>query len=137
MKKWKLNQHIYHRLVRSHADDLNHLKVTFDENIVESAVAYFEGKSLGIVYPAKSYFVAICYAKWLNQDFGDDFKQALDEADLLFTNDPHFTRYSQAKAIYDGIIEKIGLDFDETIGIIPIVREYYLKEVHLKDFSKS
>lgn len=131
MKKWKLNQQIYHKLVKNHADDLTKLDIQYDNNIVENTVSYFKGETTGIIYPAKSYFVGICYAKWLQQDFGDDFTQVLDDADLLFRNDPHFKPYSLAKEAYDRILDTVGLNFDETKGIIPIVRQYYLKEMHL------
>tara|TARA_B110001454_G_scaffold16145_2_gene14638 strand:- start:50917 stop:51330 length:414 start_codon:yes stop_codon:yes gene_type:complete len=135
MKKWKINQQIYHKLTDKHSDDLNTLSIRYDSNIAKSTVSYFRGKTTGLVYPAKSYFVGICYAKWIQQDFGDSFKDNLDDAELLFKNDPYFKRYSEAKDVYDQILSIVGLNFDESVGIIPVVRQYYLNEIQLKGFD--
>ena len=133
MSEWKINQEIYHRLNKHHDDDLNQVDIQTVEgdDIVTHAVKYFTEDN-GWVYPSKSYVVAICYAKWLSKDFAEQFYNVLNDSELLYNNDPTFIPYEQSKEIYDSIIEKVGLDFDETQGVIPDIRKYYQLECLLE-----
>ncbi len=131
MKEWKIRQNIFHRLNHKHDDDLSLHNVEVTENIVDNAVKYFTTTELGWVYPAKSYVVAICYARWLNEYFAEDFYDALNDPDLLFGNDPFYVPYEQDKYTYNKILETIGFDFDETAGIVPDVKSYFMKEFDL------
>ncbi len=131
MKEWKIRQNIFHRLNHKHDDDLSLHSVEVTENIVDNAVKYFTTTELGWVYPAKSYVVAICYARWLNEYFAEDFYDALNDPDLLFGNDPFYVPYEQDKYTYNKILETIGFDFDETAGIVPDVKSYFMKEFDL------
>jgi hypothetical protein len=131
MKEWKIRQEIFHRLNTEHDDDLSLHKVEVRDEIVENAVKYFTTTELGWVYPAKSYVVAICYARWLNQHFGEDFYESLNDPELLHGNDPYYVPYEQDKDTYNKILNAVGFDFDEEIGIIPDVKMYFLKEFDL------
>ncbi len=131
MKEWKIRQNIFHRLNHKHDDDLSLHSVEVTENIVDNAVKYFTTTELSWVYPAKSYVVAICYARWLNEYFAEDFYDALNDPDLLFGNDPFYVPYEQDKYTYNKILETIGFDFDETAGIVPDVKSYFMKEFDL------
>lgn len=129
MKDWKLKQEIYHRLNRDYTDQLTKFNIVLDQNIVDNAVKYFTTMDIGWVYPAKSYMVAICYARWISEDFDEDFYSLLDDPTLLHGNDPHFIPYNQDKKTYDRILEKVGgLQFDQSKGHCPGVREYYEEE---------
>lgn len=128
MKDWKIKQEIFHRLHKSYDDDLKLFDVEITNDIVEKAIEYFKNDKLGWIYPSKSYVVAICYAKWLSQDFDENFYDVLNDENLLAGNDPYFLPYEKSKDIYDEILEKIGY-FDETLGIIPDVRKYYEEEI--------
>ena len=80
-------------------DDLADVEISWKpDTIVDDAVLHFNEKVNEWIYPAKSYFVAICYAKWISADFYEDFYEVLDHPDLL-PNDPHFKPYSEAKEI--------------------------------------
>jgi hypothetical protein len=79
--------------------------------------------------------VAICYAKWLTKDFAEDFFTVLNDPDLLYNNDPTFIPYQESKEIYDSIIEQVGLEFDETQGVIPDIKKYYRLECLLEDIQ--
>jgi protochlorophyllide reductase len=70
MEDWKIRQELYHRLNTVHDDDLNDKNIEITDNIVIDAVRYFTEKDIGWIYPSKSYMVAICYAKWLSEEFG-------------------------------------------------------------------
>jgi hypothetical protein len=101
------------------------------DEIVENAIKYFTTTELGWVYPAKSYVVAICYARWLNQHFSEDFYESLNDPELLHGNDPYYVPYEQDKDTYNKILNAVGFDFNEEIGIIPDVKMYFLKEFDL------
>jgi hypothetical protein len=129
---WKIKQEIYHRLNNQHDDDLSLHPVEMSEDIVGSAVRYFSENTQGWVYPAKSYVVAICYARWLSEQYGGGGFEYLEDPDLLYGNDPYFVTYSTDPLTYHNILNNIGSwSFDETIGIIPDVRKYFEEEFML------
>ena len=131
MKEWKIRQEIFHRLNIDHDDDLSLHNVEVRDEIVENAIKYFTTTELGWIYPAKSYVVAICYARWLNQHFGEDFYESLNDPELLHGNDPYYVPYEQDKDTYNMILNAVGFNFNEDIGIIPDVKMYFLKEFDL------
>lgn len=129
MKEYKLQQEIYHRLRREFDDNLENFEISVSEDIVNNAVKYFTSEDIGWVYPAKSYVVGICYAKWLSEKYGGRPLEYLDDQELLYNNDPYFKKYSADPASYIHILEKVGgWDFDETKGIIPDIRKYFDEE---------
>jgi len=128
MKDWKVKQEIFHRLNNKYEDDLNDKDIELNADIVENAVKYFTTTELGWVYPAKSYVVGICYAKWISELYSENFYELLNDENLLYGNDPYFIPYNQNKKDYDTIIKIVGLNFDENIGIIPDIKEYFIKE---------
>jgi hypothetical protein len=73
--------------------------------------------------------VAILYAKWLHEEFSEDFITALDDPDLLYGNDPYFVTYSQDKENYIKIIAALPNSMDG--GMIPDIRNYFEKEFML------
>lgn len=129
MKDYKIRQAVYHKLTTDYSDDLKTKNVEIVEDKVGVALRYFKESDIGWLYPGKSYTVAILYAKWLSEDFGEDFYTALDDPDLLHGNDPYFVPYSQDKDTYDKILE--NLEIDETQGTIPDIRKYYEEEFML------
>jgi len=132
LKEWKLRQEYFYRNTKEFSDDIRNFEIIMDDDIISNAVRYFNDDTIGWVYPAKSYVVAICYAKWLNDYFNEDIYQSLDDPKLLFGNDPHFKPYSHDTQTYDDIIKQVTLRFDETLGVIPDVKEYFLEEFLLK-----
>ena len=131
-KEWKVKQELYHNLVTEYTDDLRQFTVEFEDDIVAGAIKYFSTDDVGWIYPAKSYVVGVCYARWLSELYGLDFYTLLDDKDLLYGNDPYFVPYSQNKPIYDEIISRVTLNFDETVGVIPDVKRYFLDEMFIK-----
>lgn len=127
MKDWKARQMAFHATSGDFRDDLNEVDIVISEDIVGDAVLHFEEKIDEWIYPSKSYVVAICYAKWLEQDFDEDFYEVLDDPDLLFGNDPYFVPYSEDEGTYQAILEEIH--FDEFSGMVPDIYEYYKEEM--------
>lgn len=131
-QEWKIKQELYHRLNQDHDDDLSLHEVSFDHDIVSTATKYFLDNSQGWVYPAKSYVVAICYARWLAEEYGGHPLEYLEDPDLLYGNDPYFVQYSTDPRTYHAILGNIGdWDFDENIGIVPDVSGYFKEEFML------
>ena len=129
MNEWKVRQEVFHRLNKVHDDDLNDKDVILSNDIINNAVLYFTDTNIGWVYPAKSYMVGICYARWLSDEFGDTPFYYLNDPMLLYGNDPYFVQYESASEIYNNILEKIGgWNFDQLSGLVPDVKEYFLKE---------
>ena len=124
MQEWKIRQFVYHSTADSYIDDLNHIEYTYSEdNVVEEAVIHFTQRVEKFLYPAKSYFVAICYAHWIAEQYGGDFYDLLNDPDLLYDNDPYFKTYDQDKQTYDEILSRVQLL--PMTGMVPDVREYY------------
>lgn len=128
MEEWKVRQEIYHRLNTEYDDDLNTKEIETTDNVVEDALRYFNERDIGWIYPSKSYMVAICYSRWLAEYFGGRPVEYLDDEDLLFGNDPYFCEYSRDPKTYHLILNQIGWDFDESLGMVPDVKEYFKKE---------
>jgi hypothetical protein len=129
---WKIRQEIYHRLNTEFDDDLKTKDVQISDDVANNAIRYFTDRNIGWIYPAKSYMVGICYARWLSEYFGGNPIEYLNEEDLLFRNDPYFKTYSSDKDIYDQILYTINhWKFDETTGLVPDVKKYFLEEFML------
>lgn len=136
MEEWQIRQNVFHRLNPEHTDDLKHFTITISEDIVGDAVRYFTTRDIGWVYPSKSYMVGICYARWLSETFGGDPLSYLNvtNPDILFDNDPYYVPYSVDTHTYDAIIEAIGgWAFDQTVGLVPDVRQYFEEEFMIND----
>lgn len=131
MNEWKVRQEIYHRLKKDHEDDLSNHQIEITENIVDEAIDYFMTSNKGWIYPSKSYMVAICYAKWLSEEFGGNPMIYLNDPDLLYGNDPYFVQYSIDSKTYDKILSVVGWNFDEKKGMVPDVKKYFKEEFML------
>lgn len=128
MKEWKARQSAYHLTASLFKDDLTDVEINWQPDLtVEFALTHFKEYVDEWVYPAKSYVVAICYAHWLERDFGEDFFEALNDPALLFNNDPHFVPYWQDQDTYDAILGR--LELDENKGMVPDIYEYYKEEM--------
>jgi hypothetical protein len=72
--------------------------------------------------------VAICYARWLEHYFGGDVYDYLNDPELLHGNDPYFVEYSKDPKTYHKILAVVTWEFNENSGLVPDVKEYFLKE---------
>ena len=134
MTEWKIRQEIYHRLKKDYDDDLSKYEIEFTKDIVNQSIRYFYERDIGWIYPAKSYMVAICYARWLSEEFGKDPINYLNDPELLYNNDPYFIPYDEDSNTYCRILEEIGgWNFSENLGMVPDVRQYFNEEFMLND----
>jgi hypothetical protein len=89
-------------------DDINLPRVYIDkqgDELAHQIIEFFVSGSQ-LIYPAKSYFVAIVYAKCLEHYFNVPFYEALDTPDLLI-DDEYFVPYSKNKHVYDLVVDKL------------------------------
>jgi len=136
MKDWKIKQEIYHRLNTNFTDSADNFDIEISDDIIDNAVRYFQTTDIGWIWPAKSYMVGICYAKWLSEEFGGDPFEYLEDPELLYGNDPYYVNYSSDPVSYDKILEQInGWNFNNTLGVVPQVRHYFDLEFGFKDES--
>ena len=136
MKDWKIKQEIYHRLNTNFTDSADNFDIEISNDIIDNAVRYFQTTDIGWIWPAKSYMVGICYAKWLSEEFGGDPFEYLEDPELLYGNDPYYVNYSSDPVSYDKILEQInGWNFNNTLGVVPQVRHYFDLEFGFKDES--
>ena len=132
MKEWKVKQEIHHRLNPQPVDDLNKLEIVYtEENIKETALEHFFERVDDLIYPAKSYFVAVCYAYWISQDYNEDFWDLLRDPDLLAGNDPYYKTLDEDPETYSYLFDNIDWPIPMT-GMTPDVKEYYDAEIGSK-----
>jgi len=132
MQEWKVKQQLYHKLNRNHPDDLKWVTIEESDDIVNDAIRYFNEKDVGWIYPAKSYMVAICYATWIAEDYGEDFYNVLSDPELL-PLDSYFVPYKEDSDTYNSILKNVNIEMK---GMVPDVRRYYDAELG-NEFSVS
>lgn len=109
-------------------DDIN-LPYTINLNNIDKQVIDFFENGSELIYPAKSFFVAIIYAKCLEKYFNINFYDSLNDKELL-PDDIFFQIYNENKIIYDNILNNISniweyKSIDKTV-------DYFKKEFLLK-----
>lgn len=126
MKTWKLNQEVFHRTAppADFIESKGYVVINDAYFIIHNAVSYFKSPSTLLVYPAKSYAVAIVYAALLEKYFREDFLTALNDPDLLHGNDKFFVPYSVDPKNYDSIVRQLFANnlFDFEASTIPQVQ---------------
>lgn len=107
-----------------------------DEQLILRIVTFFYYGS-ELIYPAKSYFVAIIYAKLLEKYFEEPFYESLSNSNLL-PDDKYFVPYTKATHIYDKVLEKIGnpLSYPSTQKTISYFKEEYLIGTNNKPYKQ-
>ena len=134
MKDWQLRQVIYHATEQNFSDIVGEHVVPVidesisDEDLINLVALHFKENLKTLHYPAKSYFVAIVYAKLIAEHFGEGFLETLNDPSLLYNNDRFFVRYRQSKKsayVYDSVLALVGEDFSMSSGQVPCVRRYF------------
>ncbi len=134
MRDWQIRQDMYHKLNTDYSDDLGKVDIIYRTDQLDKDISDYitlPPEEMGWVYPAKSYIVALCYAQWLSEDFSEDLYDLLNYKSLLYNNDPYYKTFDQDQETYKKIIDTFGLPLPNT-GVIPHIREYYLKEFLIK-----
>jgi hypothetical protein len=128
MKEWKDYQEIYRRLVTEHTDARHlHKRVMSDEK-VDNAIRYVQAQDDYGIYPAKSYIIAIIYAFMIQEVYGEDLYESLNDPELL-PQDDFFVTYEEDSETYDAILTKLE-EIPDWIkgGWAPRTVEYFYAE---------
>lgn len=96
--------------------------------LIEQIIEFFKTESK-LIYPAKSYFVAIIYAKCMEKYFKQDFYSCLNDVELL-PDDESFIPYQYSSCIYDKVLRDVG-DIWQYSSIYKTV-EYFKQEFLVK-----
>lgn len=127
---WSKRRKLYYAKNKQNLDDVG-LPFSFinqtGKTLADTVVSFFENGS-DLVYPAKSYYVAIVYAYLLSKYFGEDFKTALDYDDLLNHDDRYFVRYSDDKQTYNLILRRVFDNLVQRKYDISKTEQYFKKE---------
>ena len=103
---YKEYQQLYDLLVTEHTDDFSLMEYIEDEELVDNAIKYFEKAEFPLIYPAKSYAVAIIYAFTLCDRYNLPVRTILNDKDLFLGQDPYFVPYENDPDTYERIIEE-------------------------------
>lgn len=126
---YKEHQILYSQLVTDHQDDFDHMEWVEEEELVENALLYFKERCWPLVYPAKSYSVAVIYAILIEEHYNIPVRETLNDPDLFLGNDDFFTIYSEDPETYESIL--LGLkelpDW-RNAGWVPKTTEYFRLE---------
>lgn len=144
MKDYKVIQKMNNLLKkeRIHGEKIH---LNFNEgSIFNYAVKYFSEECPELIYPAKSYCVAIIYSHLLSFYFNEDFYYLLNDEDLLCGNDPYFAPYKNEQVLYDKIISKLkisekGFYLNLNLSQVKATFDYFVEEfdVNPKTYLQS
>lgn len=129
MEQWKVNQHMYARLVKEHSDASDKFVRVDDEDVIGRAVEYLTSKPHFSHYPGKQYAVSIVYAYLISEHFGGDVREILNDPELLLNPAYPHTPYSQDPTTYDKILE-VFLSNEQRleVGWVPYTKKYWMWE---------
>lgn len=129
MKEHKLYQK-YYNLIQTHSDALSDISYTENFNseaTIQYCLTYYTKATEEVLYPGKSYVVALLYAHLLQKCFNEDFFESLRDPLLLSGNDKYFVPYSESSApIYDSVLK-----------IFPLHLREYTPPFHLPQVMKT
>lgn len=143
-KDWKFRRQTFYAMngdnFTDNLDD-NKIPLIFNrDTLVIDAINYSIAHDSVMRYPGKSYAIAIHYASWLEDFFGVDFYETLNDPDLL-PDDPYFVPYSEDKGSYEDILkilDHVGEDIiSEDQPYLKMTREYFLQEFMLDDRGRA
>ena len=120
-QSWKNRRKLFY--LTNNITDIN-LKYKYNTQIINTTIQFFKNGSK-LIYPAKSYYVAIIYAHLLSEYFGQDFYEMLNNNNLLNNDDQYFIPYNKDKFTYDKIIQNI---FPLNYNIIKDTANFFFKE---------
>ena len=131
--EYKLRQEMFHHLFKpdDRIEDHNWLyRYSTIEQLVVDITDYFTIPVETLLYPSKSYAVAIIYAKLLRKYFVVPVLESLMDENLLYGNDRFFEPYSVgfASEVYNRVI---FLPFDENLPQVAKTIEYFKQEFFL------
>ena len=132
----KIRQEMFHRLEPYddiiEQEDYDLRMPAIIPEVISGVRDYFTKPLDTLIYPDKSYAVAIIYATLLERYFGVPLMKSLEDPDLLFGNDQYFVPYEPiiTRLIYDEILDEFP-PFDEEIPQVAATINYFKREFYL------
>lgn len=133
----KQYQQLYHQLVTEHTDDFSLMEYVEAPEIVQNALYYFKGQNFPLIYPAKSYAVAVIYAYLLFKEYGIPIRESLADEDLFLGQDQYFVPYLKDVKSYEEILAALDhMPNWITMGWAPKTAEYFRLECTAKGIEE-
>lgn len=107
--------------------------------IVNDAINYSIIHTDEMYYPGKSYMIAVQYASWIQDYFGGDVLELLNDPNLL-PDDPYFKVYSESPEIYNKILafaDRHGSQMSPELPYMQMTYQYFLQEFMLDAVGQS
>lgn len=130
MKEYQMYQQLYNSMVTEHSDAFDEsVEIVEAEEIVDNAMVYFTQATFPLIYPAKSYGVAIVYATLIEQLYGYPLRETLNDPELFCGQDPYFVPYAENPEAYEAILKRLeGMPNWLDSGWVPQTRKYFALE---------
>lgn len=123
MKDYKIIQYQNLKL-KDYNDDLSVLTFKViemnDSELISEITSYFFTDKEILVFPAKSYAVAIIYSLLIEKYFSTPFYDSLSDENLFWNSDKYFVSYQHAKHIYDKVLITLKKDRHFDVENIPL-----------------
>lgn len=103
--EYKQYQQLYQQVVTDHPDDFAKMEIVHSEELQENAKHYFLEQTFPLIYPAKSFAVAVIYALLLEETYAISPLASLNDPELFLGQDPYFEVYDRHPALYDHLLE--------------------------------
>jgi hypothetical protein len=100
-------------------DKLDYLEQHLSEkDLINEIFNYFLRQQDQLIFPAKSYAVAIIYSRLIEKYFGTPLLESLNDSNLFWETDRFFTPYAEKKIVYDHVMRMLDQyqlwDFEES-----------------------
>ena len=130
---YKLRQEMFHHLFNPDDRIEEHpwlYRYSTQQQLVDDIKDYFTVPVETLLYPSKSYAVAVIYAKLLRKYFGVPVLESLRDPDLLYGNDKFFEPYQTGFSadVYNSVI---FLPFNVDLPQVAKTIEYFKQEFFL------
>jgi len=107
MSDWKLYQQIYNSIVHNHSDGADkHVNIE-SPDVIQDALNYIQYKDEIGYMPGKARMVSIIYATKMQEYYGGDFYDYLNDPELMLNHNEWFKVYHEDRETYDKIIKAL------------------------------
>lgn len=93
-------------------EELGFIEDHSDKSIIRYVAEYFDGGCEKLMFPAKSYAVAIIYSRLIEHYYKVSFLASLSDPELFLGTDRFFSPYSSTPQIYDQIFKNVDTSYE-------------------------
>lgn len=123
---WKMWQDSYRKLTEGQTQLV---KFQYSPERVDNAIRFLIEPDHANVFPAQSRMVAIIYATLIEQVYGDEFYETLNDIELRLGYDPFFVPYLEDMEAYDRILAQLKTipNWLTTPGALRVIEQFHLE----------